>query len=132
MGVPGTKLYSEYIVFVRPPKTPNSKFVRSSRICLVFQSNALPHHVAGQQLSPLANKGSTIFRGFYDFLRVRGVVLGQLCRHVHRKISAHVDGGLSGGSRVHRPVSKASHRRQRKLKFFCDWLTKQRPCTTSD
>jgi hypothetical protein len=32
---------------------------------------------------------------------------------VRRKISAHVDGGLSGGSRVRRPGSEDPHRRER-------------------
>ena len=32
-----------------------------------------------------------------------------------RKISAHVDGGLSGGSRVRRPGSEDPHRRERKF-----------------
>ena len=32
-----------------------------------------------------------------------------------RKISAHVDGGLSGGSRVRRPWSEDPHRRERKF-----------------
>ena len=36
------------------------------------------------------------------------------CRNVCRKISAHVDGGLSGGSRVSRPGSEDPHRRERK------------------
>jgi hypothetical protein len=37
---------------------------------------------------------------------------------VRRKISAHVDGGLSGGSRVLRPGSEDPHRRERKLLFL--------------
>ena len=39
-------------------------------------------------------------------------------RHVHRKISTGVDGGLSGGSSVHRPGSEDPHRRQRKFSLF--------------
>ena len=35
--------------------------------------------------------------------------LGLLCRHVRRKISASVDGGSSGGSRLRRPGSKDPH-----------------------
>ena len=34
-----------------------------------------------------------------------------------RKISAHVDGGLRGGSRVRRPGSEDPHRRERKFSF---------------
>ena len=34
---------------------------------------------------------------------------------MRRKISAHVDGGLSGGSRVRRPGSEDPHRRERKF-----------------
>ena len=39
-----------------------------------------------------------------------------------RKISAHVDGGLSGGSRVRRPGSEDPHRRERKFfnALFCE------------
>ena len=36
-----------------------------------------------------------------------------LCRHGCWKLSAHVNGGLSGGSRVRRPRSKDPHRRKR-------------------
>ena len=39
-------------------------------------------------------------------------------RHVRRKISAHVDGGLSGGSRVRRPGSKDPHRREWKFIYI--------------
>ena len=35
-----------------------------------------------------------------------------------RKISAHVDGGLSGGSRVRRPGSEDPHRRERKSSLY--------------
>ena len=35
-----------------------------------------------------------------------------------RKISAHVDGGLSGGSRVRRPGSEDPHRREQKLYYY--------------
>jgi hypothetical protein len=35
---------------------------------------------------------------------------------VRRKISAYVDGGLSGGSRVRRPGSEDPRRRERKLR----------------
>ena len=38
---------------------------------------------------------------------------------MRRKISAHVDGGLSGGSRVRRPGSEDPHRRERKFVKFC-------------
>ena len=38
------------------------------------------------------------------------------------KISAHVDGGLSGGSRVRRPGSEDPHRRERK--FIVSYATK--------
>ena len=34
---------------------------------------------------------------------------------MHQKISAHIDGGLSGGSRVRRPLSEDPHRRERKV-----------------
>ena len=39
-------------------------------------------------------------------------------RHVRRKISASVDGGPSGGSRVRRPGSEDPHRRQRNFFFL--------------
>ena len=39
----------------------------------------------------------------YDFWGVGGDLWRWLCRHVHLKISTHVDGGPSGGSRVPRP-----------------------------
>ena len=42
----------------------------------------------------------------YEFLRVRGDVRSLFCRNVCWKISASVDGGLSRGSRVRRPVSE--------------------------
>ena len=41
---------------------------------------------------------------------------------MRRKISAGVDGGPSGGSRVRRPGSKDPHRRQRKLKQFSTYF----------
>ena len=40
-------------------------------------------------------------------------------RHVRRKISAGVDGGLNGGSSVRRPRSEDPHRRQRKFYVCC-------------
>ena len=40
-------------------------------------------------------------------------------RHVRRKISAGVDGGLSGGSSVRRPGSEDPHRHQRKFSILC-------------
>ena len=63
------------------------------------------------------NKGSKIFRGFwnFDFLWVGGDNFRQLCRHVHQKKSAHVDGWLSRGFRVRRPRSEDPHQRERKL-----------------
>ena len=39
----------------------------------------------------------------YDFWGIGGYVCRWLCRQVHRKISVLNDGGLSGGSRMHRP-----------------------------
>jgi hypothetical protein len=39
-----------------------------------------------------------IWNSRYNFLGVVGGVWRWLCRHLWRKISAHVDGGLSGGS----------------------------------
>ena len=39
-------------------------------------------------------------------------------RHLRRKISAHVDGGLSRGSRVRRPGSEDPHRRELKFLFI--------------
>ena len=47
---------------------------------------------------------------------VGGDVWRWLCGHVHRRISAHANGGPSGGSHVRRPGSKDPHRRERK---FC-------------
>ena len=38
---------------------------------------------------------------------------------MRQKISAHVDGGLSGGSRVRRPRSEDPHRRERKFPYQC-------------
>ena len=52
----------------------------------------------------------------YDFLMVWGDVLSLLCRNVRWKISAHIDEGLSGGSRVHRPGRKDPHQREPKFK----------------
>ena len=51
----------------------------------------------------------------YDFLMVWGDVLSLLCRNVRWKISAHIDEGLSGGSRVRRHGSEDPHRHERKL-----------------
>ena len=34
-------------------------------------------------------------------------------------VSAHVDGGPSGGSNVHRPESEDPHRRERKFSIIC-------------
>ena len=60
------------------------------------------------------------FRNFgYDFWGVGGDVWRWLCRHLRRKISAHVDGGPSVGSRVPRPGSEDPHRREQK---FSTWL----------
>ena len=52
----------------------------------------------------------------YDFLMVWGDVLSLLCRNVRWKISAHIDEGLGGGSRVHRPGRKDPHQREPKFK----------------
>ena len=75
----------------------------------------------------LADKGglfSKVVIGFqnfvYDFWRVGGDVWRWLYRHVCRKISAHIDGGLSGGSSVRRPGSNDPHRRQRNFVFPSD------------
>ena len=51
-------------------------------------------------------------RGPKNQIMVGGDVLRLLCRNVCQKISAHVDGGLSGGTRVHRPGSEDPHRRE--------------------
>ena len=45
----------------------------------------------------------------------------QLCRHVSWKIPVHVDGGLSRGSHVRRPISEAPHRRKRKFPKVFLW-----------
>ena len=41
-----------------------------------------------------------------------------VCRHVHRKISAHLDGGLSGGSSVRRPRSEDPYWHERKFFYY--------------
>ena len=56
--------------------------------------------------SAFANRSiSKVVIGFlnfgYEFLVVVGDVWGQLCRHAPWKISAHINGELSGGSREH-------------------------------
>ena len=57
-------------------------------------------------------------------------------RHVHRKISVGVDGGLSGGSSVRRSGSEDNHRRQREFLlqyetkvwyFYLSWLSSAWP-----
>ena len=51
----------------------------------------------------------------YDFIKVGGDALRLLWRNVCWKISAYVNGLLSGGSRVRRPGSEDPHRRERKF-----------------
>ena len=56
------------------------------------------------------------FRNFgYDCWRVGGDVWRWLCRHIFRKISAHVDGGASIGSSARTSRSKDPHGRERKF-----------------
>ena len=68
------------------------------------------------------------FRNFgYEFLGVGGHIWRWLCRHVRQQISAHVDGGPSGGASMCRPGSKDPNRRERKFynkiyKFWEGWL----------
>ena len=74
-------------------------------------------------MSRQANKVATIMSNnvleLWNFafasLRVGGDFWRWLCRHVRRKISAHIDGGPSRGSSMRRPRSEDPHRRERKF-----------------
>ena len=72
-------------------------------------TTSLKKSILGGQKGKWAAVGALNIR--YDFLRVGGDAFRLHFRNVCRKIFAHVNGGLSGGSRVRRPGSEDPRRR---------------------
>ena len=80
------------------PRSPSAHAWRSARPPIDTSGN-FSAHMSGGGIS----KFVLGFRNFrYDFWGVGGDVWRWLCRHVRRKISAHVDGGTSERSSVRR------------------------------